>query len=482
MPELSRRVGFWGASAIMVGVIIGGGIFRQPASIAGELGSPWLILGFWAFGGLLALFGAMAYAELACMYPQSGGVYVFLREGYGRAVAFVFGWTYMLITKPFGAAGICVMLAESLNQLLGVRWDLKVTTTIALVLLTVVNSFGVNIGAGVAKALTSAKVLALVAIVLLVALLRKGDAGHFAATASPKPLLAAIAPVMAAVMWTYDGWSDVGAIAGEVKDPAKTMPRIFISGTIAVTLLYLLVNAAYIALVPLSEMRTIESVAPLVMDRLVGPIGATAVVAIILISTLGSTHGSVLTGARVTYAQACDGLLFKSLAYVHPKHRTPLVALWVQLVLSVAAVWYQAEKGQPQQLFSKLADSFVFTMWIFYGLAAGALFILRWKRPAANRPFRCWGYPVVPALFILSAIAMTVLSIRADLLDEKSRGWMTLPWLGVLFAGLPVYYIWNHFVKPRPTGPSCDHCGYSLAGLTSHRCPECGEPVDPPKR
>jgi len=451
--ELDRRVGFLGASAIMVGVMIGGGIFRQPATIAGELGSPTLILVFWAIGGLLALFGAMTYSELACMYPQSGGVYVFLREGLGRAVAFVFGWTYMLITKPFGAAGICVMFAESLNQFLGQNWDLKFVTTIALVALTLVNSFGVGIGAAVAKALTSAKVLALIVIVLLVAALRKGNVQHFESTPPPTTLLAAIAPVMAAVMWTYDGWSDVGAIAGEVKEPRRLMPRVFILGTVAVTVLYLLVNAAYIALVPLSEMRTIESVAPVVMDRLVGPVGAMAVVAIIMVSTLGSTHGSVLTGARVTYAQSRDGLLFKSLGYVHPRFRTPLVALWVQLALSCAAVWYQSDQGQPQQLFTKLAESFVFTMWIFYGLAAATVIILRIRQPERERPYRCWGYPVVPVLFILAAAAMTVLSIRADLLDEKSRGMMTLPWLGVLVAGLPVYYIWNALTKPRTGRP-----------------------------
>jgi basic amino acid/polyamine antiporter, APA family len=489
MPELSRRVGFWGASAIMVGVIIGGGIFRQPASIAGYLGNPTIVLIFWAVGGLLALFGAMTYSELACMYPQSGGVYIFLREGFGRAVAFVFGWTYMLITKPFGAAGICVMFAESLNQLLDVRWDLKVVTTIALVVLTIINSFGVDIGAGLAKAVTSAKFLALFAIVILVAALRKGSVAHFESSPAPVSLLAAIAPVMAAVMWTYDGWSDVGAIAGEVKDPRRLMPRVFIIGTAAVTALYLLVNAAYIALVPLEEMRKIESVAPLVMDRLIGPIGATAVVAIIMISTLGSTHGSVLTGARVTYAQACDGLLFRSLAYVHPRYRTPLVALWVQLVLSCAAVWYQSDQGQPQQLFTKLAESFVFTMWIFYGLAAATIFILRAKYPNADRPYRCWGYPVVPAVFIVSALAMTVLSIRADLLDESSGGLMTLPWLAVLVAGTPVYFIWRRFVGETPspsaapaTPKACLKCGHSLEGLKVDRCPECGEPVGPLER
>ncbi len=445
MPELSRRVGFWGASAIMVGIIIGSGIFRTPPEVAKHIGSPWLILMFWALGGVVSLFGALTYAELACMYPQSGGVYVFLREGLGRPIAFVFGWTYMLVSKPFAAAGIAVVFGENLNALLGVHWDIRVTTSVLLILLTAVNTLGINVGAGIAELLTGAKIVALVGIAALALILNKGSSVNFADSPVQGGLLLAIAPVMSAVLWTYDGWSDVGAIAGEVKNPQRELPRIYLIGTAAVTLLYVAVNAAYMWLMPLSEMRTTDSVAPIVTGRLIGGVGAVAVTVIILVSTLGSTHGSIITGARVTYAQANDRLLFKFLSYVHPRFKTPAVSLWVQLCLSCGALWYAGS-------FQKLADSFIFTMWIFYGLAAASIFVLRVKRPDAARSYRCPGYPVIPALFILAAAAMTVLLIVDDVNNPKSHGRMVMLWLGVLVLGVPVYYVWKR-VFPSSAAP-----------------------------
>lgn len=446
--DLPRRITFWGASAVMVGVIIGSGIFRTPPDIAQHLGSPATILALWGLGGLLSLFGALTYAELACMYPQSGGVYVFLREGLGRPVAFVFGWTYMLLTKPFAAAGIAVVFSEHLLRLIGIAPEgrtllVNVITTAALVLLTVINTVGVGPSTALAKVLTALKMGALAAIVAFAVVLSKGSASNFAPEPARDTLFAAFAPVMLAILWTYDGWSDVGSIAGEVRDPQRQLPRIYLAGTAAVTVLYLAVNAVYIWLVPLNEMRGVQTVAPLVMDRLVGPAGALVVTAMIMVSALGSSHSSVLTGARVTFAQARDGLLFRFLGRIHPRYQTPAVALWVQLTMSVAALWYTGS-------FKKLADGFTFTMWIFYGLAACSIFILRIRRPDIPRPYRCWGYPVVPALFIAAATAMTILSITSDINDPASRGMQTLPWLAVLAAGLPVYLLWTRFT-PKNT-------------------------------
>lgn len=442
-PDLPRTIGFWGATAVMVGIIIGSGIFRTPASIAGELASPLTILFMWLAGGVLSLAGALTYAELAVMYPQSGGVYVFLREGYGRCTAFVFGWTYMLITKPVAAAGIAVIFGEHVNTLLHVDWDPRVSTSVILVVLTWINARGVALGTGVAGVLTLIKVGALLAIVALGVALQKGSGANFQPAAAPTDpethlpitLLAAIAPVMMSVLWTYDGWSDVGAIAGEIREPQRQLPRIYLAGTIFIVGLYLAVNAIYLAMMPLDEMRGTTTIAPIVMGKLLGPIGATAATVVVLIATLGSTHGSILTGARVSFAQARDGLLFQFLGRVHPRYQTPAVALWSQLVLSLAALWLL--KG-----FDQLAGTFVFTMWIFYAMAGATIFILRARHPQAPRAYRCWGYPAVPALFIISAIAMTALSIW-----DSPR--TTLPWIGVLFAGVPVYYIWLRFTGRR---------------------------------
>lgn len=444
--DLPRKVGFWGAIAVLVGVVIGSGIFRTPPTIAQHLGDPWVILGAWVLGGLIALCGALTFAELAAMMPRSGGVYVFLREGYGRCPAFVFGWTYMLITKPAAAGGIAVVFAEHLGALVGLDpaamggWAVPLITCAALFVLTLINVLGVRGSTRVAIVMTTLKFAAIAAIIVLgvVAAVREviapgSGGGHFASVDEPMSLWKAIVPVMAAVMWTYDGWSDVGSIAGEVKNPGKTLPRVYVLGTLSVLGLYVLINAVYLWHIPLVEMRATDTVAPMLMERLAGPIGATAVTLLIIVSTLGSSHVSVMTGARVTFAQARDGLLFRFLGAIHPRHETPAVALWTQLALSCTAVLALGT-------FDRLANSFVFTMWIFYGLGAAALFILRARHHSHERPFRVPGYPVVPAVFVLASIAMTTLSI----LDDPAT---TLSWIGVLAAGVPVYFVWERWTR-----------------------------------
>jgi APA family basic amino acid/polyamine antiporter len=438
--ELARTIGFWGASAVMAGIIIGSGIFQTPTDIAQLLGDPWVILSLWAFGGVLSLAGALTYSELICMYPKSGGVYVFLREGYGPCMAFVFGWTYMLITKPAAAAGIAIVFATYLRSLLGVDWDPRIITTVILTLLTAINARGVALGTGIAMVLTTFKILALVGIIVAAGMFRTGDSANFVSAPTDISFWMALAPVMYLIMWTYDGWSDVGSIAGEVKEPQRNLPKIYLTGTAVITVLYLAINAVYMWMIPLEQMRTIEDVAPRVADLLVGGAAAGVVVSVIvLISTIGSTHGSIMTGARISYAQARDGLLFRFLGNVHPRYETPWASLWAQLALSITAVWVLGE-------FKEMVSSFSFTMWIFYGLSGAVIFIMRRRRPDAERAFRCPGYPFIPGLFVLAAIGMTAMSIY-----NSPR--TTLPWIGVLLAGIPVYYVWSKFFKAgaRPT-------------------------------
>ena len=204
-------------------------------------------------------------------------------------------------------------------------------------------------------------------------------------------------------------------------------------------------------------MRGKDTVAPLVMQRLLGEASSVAVTAIIAISALGASHAAVLTGARITFAQARDGLLFSPLARIHPRFQTPHVSLWFQLVMSIIAVWhtmlfgpqYNPDGSRHSTTFARLADGFTFTMWIFYGLAALSIFILRKRRPDAHRPFRCPGYPVIPGVFIAAAMSVTALTVYSDIADPTSRGIKTLPWLAVLAAGLPVYYLWNRLTRTR---------------------------------
>jgi APA family basic amino acid/polyamine antiporter len=489
-PDLPRKVGFWGAVAVMVGVVIGSGIFKTPTTIANNLGDPWLILALWFVAGLIALCGALTFAELAARMPRSGGIYVFIREGFGPCPAFVFGWTYMLITKPSAAAGIAIIFAEHFNTVTGLEWSPQWLTCGALFFLTLINVLGVRGSARFAVVLTGVKYAAILGIIGLgvFAALREmmgsgavggAGVGGFVAVPSPRTFFQAIVPVMAAIMWTYDGWSDVGAIAGEVKDPRRTLPRVYIFGTLSVIGLYVLANAVYMWFIPLPEMAATKTVAPLLLERLVGPVGGTVAALVIIVSTLGSSHASVMTGARVTFAQARDGLLFRFLARIHPRYETPAVALWVQFGLSCLAVLVLQD-------FANLAGSFVFTMWIFYGMGAVALFVLRrrersgllgvpmcqcgydlrglqgsemcpecgaaidWDRRASveedsRATFRVPGFPVVPALFIATSVVMTVLSI----LDDPK---MTLAWLGVLFAGVPVYFLWRRLFPGSGVG------------------------------
>ncbi len=442
-PDLPRTLGVLPALGVMIGIIIGSGIFKTPSEIATATQSPLVVLLCWLAGGVISLFGAFTYAELATMFPQSGGVYVFLREGYGRGMAFVFGWTYMLVSKPAAAAGIAVIFTENLHPLLGLTWDARYTTIALIVALTFINARGVSLGAGVATVLTALKVLALIAIVALALVLRKGSGDNFHAAPSIQPLHLVLVGIMSGVLWTYDGWSDVGAVAGEIKQPDRKLPLIYMGGTIFITGLYLAVNAVYIWMMPLPEMARFAdpeiaktgNVASAIVTSLVGSAGGAAIMLVIVISTLGSTLGSILTGARVTYAQSRDALLFAFLSRVHPRFGTPNVALWCQCLLSCAAVWFL-------ESFGKMAGSFVFTMWIFYGLAGATIFIMRAKRPDLPRAYRCFGYPVVPLLFVASSLMMTVLSIMAD--------WKTcLTWIGVLLAGIPVYLVWSRITPPQ---------------------------------
>jgi amino acid transporter len=438
-PDLPRKVGFWGAIAVLVGIVIGSGIFATPTIIAKNLDSPGLILAFWVVGGLIALCGALTFAELAALLPHSGGIYVFLREGVGRCPAFVFGWTYMLITKPAAAGGIATVFSKHFQALTGLNWNAPLLTCAALFVLTLINVLGVRGSARFAIVLTGLKYLAIGAIIVLgvFAAVREAFAGHAAPAAVVEAagphisLFHAIVPVMAAIMWTYDGWCDVGSIAGEVKDPGRTLPRVFICGTVAVIALYVLANAVYLWHLSLVDMRSTETVAPLLLTRLAGPIGTASVTLLIILSTLGSSHASVMTGARVTFAQARDGLLFGFLAKVNPRFETPAVALWTQFAMSCAMVL--ALKN-----FQDLADSFVFTMWIFYGLAAASVFTLRRKHRHEPRPFRVPGYPIVPIAFILASLAMTVLAIMND---PKRNG----AWLLILLAGAPGYFVWHRW-------------------------------------
>lgn len=444
--DLPRTLGFLPALGIMIGVTVGSGIFATPAVIAQQLPHPTFILLLWAFGGILSLFGALTFSELICMYPASGGLYNFLRHGFGERIAFIFGWTYMLITKPFAAAGIAIVSATYFNRLCGTQWDEPTLVCIELIVLTFINTLGMRLGAGVGVLITAFKVAALAAIVGLALVLPGGSTSNFAPLPSASLSLAAVIAVMSSVLWTYDGWSDVGSVAGEVKDPQRRLPRIYLAGTLILIALYLAVNAAYMYILPISTIAGSKAVAGDAIEKLIGPRGSQLVTAAVLISTVGATHASIITGARVTFAQARDGLLFKFLARINPTFQTPAVSLWSQCALSCLVVLLLRN-------FQSLADGFVFTMWIFYGMGGAAVIVLRRTQPDTPRAFKVPGYPVIPCLFVAAALAMTVLTVWSDKGDKFVH---TLPWLVVLAVGWPAFTLWKRITARGQQKPGVD--------------------------
>lgn len=438
--RLPRRLGAASAVAVLVGSTIGSGIFRSPAEIAQHVDSVSLFLGVWVLGGVVALAGALTMAELAAMYPRTGGLYVYIREAFGQAPAFLFGWAELLILRPAAYGAIAIISAEYLWDLLGrdgaqSAFGLpvslaQVTAAGFIVLLGFVNLRGIHLGAVVQNVSTVLKVAALVGLIGL-GLVMTADAIPAPPEIVRSPeinTLSAFGLAMVAALWAYDGWSDVGFVSGEIKDPGRSLPIAFIGGTALIVVLYLAINVVYISVVPLSEMAGRPLIAADVARALVGDSGAVFVSAAVMISTFGTLNGSMMTGPRVFYAMAEDKLFFKAFAKVHPQHGTPYGAIILSIVLGVGYV--------SVSTFGQLADQFVIGIWPFYTLAVAAVFVLRRRRPDAERPYRTWGYPIVPLVFLAAAIFL----LGNYMVREPKLFAIDV---AVILSGLPVYILWS---------------------------------------
>ncbi len=433
--RLPRRLGLWSAVAVLVGSTIGGGIFRTPAVIAGRVPEPVLMLVVWVLGGLLALCGALTYAELAAMFPRSGGVYVYVREGFGRLPAFLFGWSELLLIRASALGAIATPFAEYLLRSLGLDptrppYDAAVhwVAAVAIVLTATLNYVGVRWSALLLNFTTAAKYGALALLVLLAFVVGQGSFGHFAEAGGPvQGGLFGLALV--SVMWAYDGWGDLSFVGGEVRDPERNLPRALIVGTGAVVAIYLLVNAAYLYLIPIGAMARSPLVAADAAQAIVGRLGVGLVAVVVMVATFSTLLGSMLTAPRIFFAMADDGLFFRRVARVHPTFRTPSVAIVLTGVLGIVYVAFQT--------FQQLADQFVVAIFPFYALAAAAVFVLRRRRPPAvvPRAVQVLGYPVVPALFVLATLYMLGNSLWQDPLHTG------LAFL-IILAGVPVYLVW----------------------------------------
>jgi amino acid transporter len=420
----------WSAAAVLVGSTIGSGIFRVPSTVAADVGAVGAMMLLWVLGALVALFGALTIAELAALFPRTGGIYVFLREAYGPLPAFLFGWTELLVIRPSALGAIAMLFAEYVQEFLPLT-DLHVRMVAAgaIVLLAAANIRSVSWGAAVQNASTAAKVLALVGVALLAFVLGDGSTGALASAPEFTPLSwGGFGVALIAVMWAYDGWADLTFMAGEVRDPGRTLPRALLGGTAAIVVIYLIVNAAYLYVLPADEMAGSVLVAADAARRILGDAGASLIAAMVMLSAFGALNGSTMTGPRIFYAMADDGLFFRPIAAVHPRYQTPWLAIGLAALLGVGYVSIRS--------FEQLADSFILGIWPFYALAVGAVFLLRRKRPDLERPYRTVGYPVVPAVFLIASVAMLLNS----LVEQPGA---TLFGFGIIASGVPVFYVWR---------------------------------------
>jgi APA family basic amino acid/polyamine antiporter len=441
---LVRGLGSWDSTLLTIGSIVGTGIFITTGDMAKVLPHPGLILAVWAVGGLLTLAGALTYAELGALFPRAGGLYHFLKEAYGPLWGFLYGWASFLVIMTGGIAAIGVAFGEYLGSFLpffstrhvllavplgSVTWTVsggQVAAALAIVALTAVNHFGLKEGASVQNVLTVVKVgsIALIGAIGLWA----PAATPLSLTAAPGLPLGALATgfgvAMIAALWTYDGWYGVTCSAGELRDPGRSLPRGIIAGTATVAVLYLLLNLAYARALPVAAMAATPRIGEAAAAALFGPGAAHLVSAIVLISTFGCLSSTILYSSRIYLPMAEDGVFFRGIATIHPRHRTPTRSLWAQTGWALFLTF----SGTYDQLYTYV----VFAAVLFHAGIGSAVFVLRRRRPDLPRPYRAWGYPVVPALFVLSCLL-----IIANTLAEKPLE--SLLGLGLVALGLPAY-------------------------------------------
>ena len=435
-PELKRQIGLYAATAITVGNIIGSGIFRSPHSVAQHITSFWLVLLAWVIGGVLSICGSLVLAELAVTHPKTGGLYVFIRESFGDACGFVFGWANLWVIKPTVIASITSVFALYFCQVL--HWPKGAEFPVgaaAILLLTFVNWLGVREGAGTQSLFTTLKVIGIAGLCVAAFALPASHPATAvdAATHAPETsFLQALALAMISILFAYDGWTDSTYVAGEVVNPRRTMPIAIVWGTWLVIAVYVLTNIAYFHVLGADGVARYEAVGSETIRRLLGGGGAAALAVLVAVSTFGTTNGAILTGPRVTQAMAADGLLWKPLARLDPARGTPALALWIQGILS--CVWLWCASG-----FEDVSGWFVTTSWLFYALTTASIFVQRRReaRGELSTPnYRTPLYPLTPVLFVLA----TGLIIASDLHDS---GWKAWAGVGIAAVGFPVYWLWK---------------------------------------
>jgi APA family basic amino acid/polyamine antiporter len=445
--QLNRAIGLGGATMLVIGSVIGSGIFLTTGVMLQELPSTSLVLTAWVAGGLLAMAGGLTYAEMGSMFPRSGGLYVFLSEAYGPVWGFLFGWACLLVILTGSVATVAVGFAAYFSYFfpaLGTErvlvtyampwgpWSISAGQLVAaasIVVITATNYVGVKTGNLTNSVLTGAKVAGLLAIPILALVYMRADP-VFTPVVPPDVVrpLASFGVIMIAVMWTYEGWYYVAFAAGEIKNAARNVPRALIIGTAALTAIYVIVNLAYFLSLSVSEMAGELRVAEKVVSTLVGPIGASLVAGTVVISTFGCNVAGIIASSRTCFAMAVDRRFFPAAGRVHPTFRTPHVALLMTSAWSA----FLTLTGGYEALFTYVT----FASVLFGTLGGAAVFVLRVRRPEAPRPYRALGYPVIPALYVLGSFAL----VWNTLMERPTE---SIAGLGIVALGLPFYVYWS---------------------------------------
>jgi APA family basic amino acid/polyamine antiporter len=471
--ELKPRLGLFTVLAIVVGAVIGSGIFKKPASMAETLGSPELMMAVWAIAGIVTLFGALTNAEVAGLIPKTGGQYKFFEKMYGRFIAFMYGWAIIAVIQTGSIASITYVFGEYSQYFNAFRPDsplvsqataeassvylpfigtiyplqdlwVKIITIATVWFLTIANYIGVVYGGGISAFFTTMKVTAILVLVAFGFAYGGGSIEHLTidspvlAPVGGAAVFSAVILAMSGAFWSYDGWNNITYIAGEVKDAQRNIPQALFFGTIIIITVYLLINAAFLYVLPISEMAGSKLVAADVAEVALGAVGAAFVSALVMLSTFGTANGTIMVSARVYWAMSRDKLFPRKIGRTHKKFHTPANALLLQAVWTSVLI--------ISGTFDILTDMLIFVSWIFYAAGAAGVFVLRKKMPDAHRPYKVWGYPFVPAIFVLFAAIYVIFTLVADIqayAAGESEIIKSVFGLALLLPGVPLYFIFK---------------------------------------
>jgi APA family basic amino acid/polyamine antiporter len=459
--QLVRGLGLTAAIMIVAGSMIGSGIFRKPATMAGQLLSPELLILVWIVAGIITFIGALTNAEIAGMIDATGGQYVYFRKMYGDFTAFLYGWSIFAVIQTGSQAAIAYVFAEYLGYFFKypqlsqsmqefsifmpfvgkiypfLDFGTKAVAILCIIFLTGVNYLGVVFGGVVQTVVTFIKIASIILLAFLLFTFGQGSFenvyhGFQIPAETITNIIAVIGLALAGAFWAYDGWNNVTFVAGEVKNPQRNVPLALLYGTFIVMAVYVLINIAFLYVLPIDEMSKSPLVAATAAEKIFGVNGASIISIAVIISTFGALNGSILATARVQFAMARDKMFFSPLGKIHPKFGTPHVSLVIQGLWSCVLVLTGS--------FDTISDYVIFAAWLFYMLGAAGVFVLRKKMPEVNRPYKVWGYPIVPAIFVIFSFLFLINSLVSDTQDAAMGSILIL-------LGLPIYLYWKYYSK-----------------------------------